>query len=65
MIAFPWTHGDTPPGTPTVKRRILRFVWRHLSSLTLFVLIADNRQVPGKLRALIAFLAKWAGSALN
>ena len=46
--------------------KLVRLLENHaLPDSPLFVLIADNRQVPGKLRALIAFLAKWAGSALN
>ena len=40
MNALPWSRGDKPPSKPTVKRRVLRFVWRHLTGLVLFLLIS-------------------------
>jgi regulator of protease activity HflC (stomatin/prohibitin superfamily) len=39
MIAFPWSRQDAS-GNPSLLRRTLRFFWRHIVNLTLFLLIA-------------------------
>jgi prohibitin 2 len=40
MIAFPWSRTQSPPGSPSVLRRLLGVIWRYLGGLTLFLLIA-------------------------
>src|SRR4030081_3171026 len=42
MIAFQWSHSpaDEPTGPPSLKRRMLRYIWRHLAGVTLFLLMA-------------------------
>jgi DNA-binding transcriptional LysR family regulator len=47
-------------------KQLVRILAGHpLPDSPLYVLIPDNRHVPRKVRTLIAFLAKWAGSELS
>lgn len=39
MIALTSSRGDRSPGRPTIKRRILTFVWRHITNLMFVLLI--------------------------
>jgi regulator of protease activity HflC (stomatin/prohibitin superfamily) len=40
MIAFPWSHGGNQSASPPIRHSWRRYIWRHLASLSLSVMIA-------------------------